>query len=319
MMKKTLHTFVGICLLLAGTTGCSKNNDAPEGTEGHKHQGTLYYKWADEGTLKLNIGTGEKSLLLPTDVKQNGFFVNKSQNKILVLSDIQGDPDNESLKIINLPDGSLITEIKVDKGNHSGFVHPQLSVDEKYMLAQSLLPEKVIVIEISAKKAYILNEINGQKITDAVWMPDGSVLLGTEQAIYRSSVPFDEIQEIKKLDFVKWSSLAVSPDGQKIVFKGGQHLWMMNAEGNNLKQITHSATEEGAPTFSPDSKYLLVGIQQFAGGAGTWGGYFTMYIIPADGQQYTIEEGKNTQNVHMVIAKEEQEPETYNGLVQWLE
>lgn len=161
-------------------------------------------------------------------------------------------------------------------------MHPQLSADEKFILAQSLLPEKVIVIEIASKKTYFLNEINGEVITDAVWMPDGSVLLGTENMIYQSSIPFDHDAEIKKMDITGWSSLAVSPDGQKIVFKEGKHLWMMNVQGANLKQITSNASEKGAPCFSPDSQHLLVGMQQFSGGSGPWGDYFTMYIIPAD-------------------------------------
>lgn len=174
------------------------------------------------------------------------------------------------------------------------------------------------MIELATKKAYFLEDINGEEITDAIWMPDGSVLLATEGNLYRSSLPFETVTTITKMEFEEWGALAVSPDGLQIAFKGGGHLWMMDAQGANLEQITTSAGEEGAPAFSPDGRYLLVGMQQFSSGAGPWGGYYTMYVIPANGKQYRLVDGENSPEVWSVKAKGGKATESYNGRVQWL-
>ena len=81
-MKKIPHTLVWICILFIGTASCSKSDGKPEDTVNLNYQGSLYYSWADEGTLRLSLNNGEKSVLLPADVKRNGFFVNRGQGFI---------------------------------------------------------------------------------------------------------------------------------------------------------------------------------------------------------------------------------------------
>jgi Tol biopolymer transport system component/DNA-binding winged helix-turn-helix (wHTH) protein len=52
----------------------------------------------------------------------------------------------------------------------------------------------------------------------------------------------------------------VSPDGSKIAFesdRGGSHeVWISDADGHNLQQITHFNSLTGTPSWSPDSKLL---------------------------------------------------------------
>ena len=58
----------------------------------------------------------------------------------------------------------------------------------------------------------------------------------------------------------------ISPDGQWIAYvvgatdakddKSGSHIWMVNINGSNDRQITFSNESEGSPRFSPDGKYL---------------------------------------------------------------
>ncbi|MFC5269558.1 hypothetical protein [Adhaeribacter terreus] len=53
---------------------------------------------------------------------------------------------------------------------------------------------------------------------------------------------------------------AASPDGKRIAFIINKHVWTMNIDGTNLKQLTASDNdnEESYPTWSPDGKYIAV-------------------------------------------------------------
>jgi dipeptidyl aminopeptidase/acylaminoacyl peptidase len=58
----------------------------------------------------------------------------------------------------------------------------------------------------------------------------------------------------------------VSPDGQSVAYvvgttdakedKSNSHIWMVNIDGSNDRQITFSQDSESSPRFSPDGKYL---------------------------------------------------------------
>jgi len=58
----------------------------------------------------------------------------------------------------------------------------------------------------------------------------------------------------------------ISPDGQWVAYvvgttdvkedKSNSHIWMVNIDGSNDRQITFSNDSESAPRFSPDGKYL---------------------------------------------------------------
>src|SRR5215467_3801469 len=58
----------------------------------------------------------------------------------------------------------------------------------------------------------------------------------------------------------------ISPDGQWVAYvvgttdakedKSNSHIWMVNIDGSNDRQITFSNESEGSPRFSPDGKYL---------------------------------------------------------------
>ena len=63
------------------------------------------------------------------------------------------------------------------------------------------------------------------------------------------------------------SDLHVSPDGKNVVFavavsdlgraKKTTHIWTMNVDGKNLRQLTTGETSASAPSFSPDGKQIL--------------------------------------------------------------
>ena len=58
----------------------------------------------------------------------------------------------------------------------------------------------------------------------------------------------------------------LSPDGQSVAYvvsttdvkedKGSSHIWLMNFDGSNDRQITFGQEGESSPRFSPDGKYI---------------------------------------------------------------
>lgn len=314
-MKKIFYLLFSLfCVSVINACNKSdKNPGNPQSLTGH-----IYFSWADEGVQRLNMSSLEKELILPPDTKRNGFDISRNQQKLLVLSDIQGDYDHEEIRIIDLSTSGVIISQKLPSGDHSGFTNPRLSYDENYILATSLLPDRVIVMDLQNNQTFILQDFQGDKFKEAVWMPDGSVLLCTADAIYQSAIPFDEVKLIKKLSFDSWHSLAVSPDGSRIAFAGGNHIYMLNTDGSNLTQVSAGSGQEGAPAFSSDGKFLVAGMRQFSGGAGPWGNYYTMFIFPADGNKYHVGEGQSSGEVRMIIPKNERSVQAYQKKILWL-
>ncbi|WNG45550.1 S9 family peptidase [Archangium minus] len=81
------------------------------------------------------------------------------------------------------------------------------------------------------------------------------------------------------------SSPSVSPDGKRIAFvlrstdleanKGRTDLWLVNADGSGLRQLTHSPESEGQPVWSPDGQSLFF--------LSTRGGSSQVFRLPLDG------------------------------------
>jgi len=56
------------------------------------------------------------------------------------------------------------------------------------------------------------------------------------------------------------TSAAVSPDGSKVAMilsrSGSPDVWVCNADGSNLKQLTATAEDESSPCWSPDGQWI---------------------------------------------------------------
>ena len=56
------------------------------------------------------------------------------------------------------------------------------------------------------------------------------------------------------------TSAAVSPDGTKVAMilsrSGNPNVWVCNADGTGLKQLTHTSADDSCPCWSPDGQWI---------------------------------------------------------------
>ncbi|HVU07630.1 MAG TPA: hypothetical protein VHG89_03705 [Verrucomicrobiae bacterium] len=92
------------------------------------------------------------------------------------------------------------------------------------------------------------------------WVPGKSVLYYMS---YKSGNP-DIYSTAQRRAIAGYSGLntsaAVSPDGTKVAMilsrSGSPDVWVANADGSGLKQLTHTPEDESSPCWSPDGKWI---------------------------------------------------------------
>jgi Tol biopolymer transport system component len=79
----------------------------------------------------------------------------------------------------------------------------------------------------------------------------------------------------------------VSPDGTKIAFgddsSGFSHIYVINPDGNNLRQLTNNRAQEYAPNWSPDGTKIVFTRGRPGTANGSIAGNGDIYVMDADG------------------------------------
>jgi len=315
-MKKVIAYMISGVFFSLLLYACSKtDNDISTPEETKLGTGTIYYDWATDGLLKINLENGVRSTVLPGNNSRYSIDISKDGAKILTASHADDqDYDANVYTYMSIANGNIIAKFKYYPTD-GDLTSPLISPDEKMIAVPPTYEDGIVILNMEGKILHHLSAFAEKKITGQIlWMPDNTLLFRMDNTIYRTNTTFTQANLIKQLTFNEWSDMEVNPDGTKIAFRGGNHIWMMQSDGSDLKQITISDNQENYPVFSPDGKYLLIGANYHS--TGPFGHLWYLTIIPADGQQYNVNEGAD-QRVVSVIANGESRPEASDGGMFW--
>ncbi|HRH45236.1 MAG TPA: protein kinase [Pyrinomonadaceae bacterium] len=113
------------------------------------------------------------------------------------------------------------------------------------------------------------------------WTPDGKIVYQSNAGGHNIWITdIDGVGGAKQLTSNGFVNLLpeVSPDGRYIAFltyrTGVPHLWRMNIDGSDQRQLTNGATGEASARFSPDGRWLV-----YRKALGKW----NLWKMPADG------------------------------------
>ena len=223
------------------------------------------------------------------------------------------DYDANLYTITNLSDGSILVKFKYYPTG-GDLTSVDLSPTSTLILVHPTYDDGIVILNLQGKVLHNLVSFQGKEIESGIWMPDETLLFTTENGLYRTDKNFAQAMLVKQINFDSWGQIAVSHDGAKIAMYASNHIWMMNADGSNLAQVTESDKIETQPVFSPDGKYLLIGTNYHQ--SGPFGHVFNPTIIPADGNKYNVNDGAD-KRVVFVKAKGETNKEFGDGNMVW--
>jgi len=309
---------------LLGLTACSKNNGGPGnngggnnggGNYGNAGAGSIYVEWATDGIRKINMATNVESTVMGENTSLHNYWISQDGKSMLASEDAPGtDYDANLYTLTNLSDGTILSQFKYYPTD-GDYTSPSLSPDGTMIAVAPTFDDGIVIMDIKGNILHNLVSFNGKKFDRMVhWMPDNTVLFSTPDGLFRTDAAFKQGSLVKQFNFASWGDVAPSPDGKKIALAGGNHIWMMNADGTDLVQVTTSTQVEAYPVFSPDGKYLLVATNYRQSTA--FGYIWELRIIPADGHQYNVDPGADKQ-VMTVIPKGETTVQYGDGRMFW--
>ena len=277
--------------------------------------GTIYYKWADEGIFKIDLPTAQQHLFLKSNVQRNHWDVSWDNQLVLECSDVVGDTDASHFVISKISDGTIVKQFKY-YATDGDIAVGTLSPNGKMIAIHPTFSDGIVITDLDGNVIETLMSIDNVKIEkDPVWMPDNTLLISHKQFLLKTDATFTEVSTVKAFDFQDWESPAVSRDGSKIAFVASKHIWMMNADGTNMKQITNSNQAESSPAFSPDGKFLLIGTDAHL--TGLFGSISYLKVIPADGNPYNVDDGQESEGVIPILLPGKSQMETSDGRRIW--
>ncbi|SOD20197.1 hypothetical protein [Pedobacter xixiisoli] len=318
-MKKALFFALAFTFLFSS---CSKD-DGGNNSNGFPSDltGTIYYKWATEGIIKVSLPSATGGSFISDDTKVNSYDVSRDgQLRLIAVNASTVGNDNVQFTLSNNATGSVVNQFIYQSPARNRFCKGQLSPDKTLILVESNDKDDGITI-LKANGEFVLRidglggvpfDIHDMKM----WLPNNELLLTHGNNILRIPPPYTSASLIKQMDYADWGHLTVNHQGTKLAMYIANHIHTMDIDGNNLKQVTTSNSKEARPVFSPDSKYLMIGSNYRQ--SSVMGHSWDMKIIPNDGEQYNVDPfAANSPRVISVVLSGQEKIVSGSGQVIW--
>ena len=318
---KNLFTILCIVLLVS----CSNDNgsDMDTAPSGYPADlgGTIYYKWATDGILKVSLPSATGGSFIQDDTKLNSFDVSRD-GKYRLTATNASTLGNYVVKftLSNMNNGSIVKEFNYTSPAGNSYCKGQLSPDNSLILVTSNDEEDGITILKTDGEFVIrlegLNNVPFSMHDLAMWLPGNELLLTHGNSIIRVPPPYNSGSLVKEMNYADWGDLTVNHQGTQLAVRIDNHVYTMGIDSNNMRQVTTSSFKESKPVYSPDSKYLMIGSNYRQ--SSVMGYSWDMKIIPNDGNTYNVDPVEaNSPGVLPVIWKDQDRIVIGSGDVIW--
>jgi len=318
-MKNILSCIICMAALLL-LFSCSKKNDTGPDGNNHLGSGSVFYDWSEgQGlavTYKLDLNSAVRSKALTYNADRHAWDISRDGTKMIQSVADPNDYDGEIYRISNMGNGQTISEFKKKGTELSSFTEPLFSPDMSLIAVPPTFDRGLLILNTQGQLLKEIVTIGGNKIKGHIcWMPDKSIMCTVGNTVYRLNNSYTYGDVVVNLNFDDWNHVTASYDGSKVAFAADKHIWLMNADGGNMKQVTTSNNEEGYPAFSPDGKYLLIGTDYV--GESNAIERWQLTIIPADGRQYNVNDGTDNRVIQVKLKNSESTQELCNNIMEW--
>lgn len=315
---------IKLCILVMLLGSCKK--DGEEGGAHNTHypsslNGTIYYDWATEGILQVQLPLGDGGSFIPDKTKLNSFDVSRDgRYRLTSYRASSVGNNNVQFTLSNLKEGGIVHEFIYNAPGGSSYSKGLLSPDNSLIMVQSNDEEDgVTILKVSGEFVTRLTDVGGEPfgIRDMqMWMPNNEILLTHGKNIIRLAPPYTTGKLVKRMEYEDWGDLAVNHQGSQMALRIDRHIYTMNIDGSDKKQVTTSNFKEAVPVFSPNGKWLLVGADYRQ--TGPFGYVWDLKVIPTDGKLYNVGPiESNSPEVVPVILKGKDRIEIAGGAVLW--
>lgn len=317
------NLFSILCFVLL--VSCSSDNGSDINTSPNSYPpdltGTIYYKWATEGILKVTFPSATGGSFIGDDSKLNSFDVSRD-GKYRLTATNASTLGNYVVKFTlnNMDNGSIVNEFNYTSPAGNSYCKGQLSPDNSLILVESNDEEDgITLLKTDGELVVRLDGLNNTPFSMddmAMWLPGNELLVTHGKNIIRIPPPYTSGTLIKEMNYADWGHLAVNHQGTQLAVRIDNHVYTMGIDGNNMRQVTTSNFKESKPVFSPDSKYLMVGSNYRQ--SSIMGYSWDMKIIPNDGKEYNVGPVEtNSPGVLPILWKGEDKIVTGSGDVVW--
>ncbi len=322
-MKQKIQTITLVLVALLGISSCSKNDGANPGNEDGRNgnlTGKLIYTFTGN-VYQLDLQTNRQRTYFTFNTYGFNYWDMSRDEQFRLTSEREaGVFDVAKITLIHNSDGTVADEFDYvsPKGTDTD-VKALLSPDNKKVLYSPTLDNGIVITDLDGNVLTHLEAVDTEAgpvtfgINDEVlWLPGNRIVftLG-DRYIFRSDPPYTSLALVKEMPYTLWGNLRVNKQGTQLAMMVSNHIYVMDVDGNDLRQVTESSDGEIHADFSPDGKHLLV-----AKKIGPTFFYWNLAIIPNDGQVYNMD---NDEAVIVIQPDGEEILPAVDGATFWIE
>lgn len=273
-MKQNLTTivFCTLSVVIVNFIGCSNSTTTPDNNNNVSLSGTLLY---DVNSQDHNVATYNFTTKQQTIIFKPGYCPSWSTGGDLLYEQPGEVNPVSSWKIVTISSNGTNKQVLLDSKINTSHVSnsPKISKDGSMICFNYWLGGTANSPDIYTGHGTILMKTDGtliggiDSLFDGSWMPDGSLVLSaTIDEVYSVKTFYQDGLYLLSADGMQLKMIgnglvnpkhpAASPDGKRIAFSMNSHIWVINADGTGLRQVTTSSKTETHPCWSPDGQYI---------------------------------------------------------------